>query len=382
MRTVHAISKSSLSLPSNSYVYGIKPVGHKLTAISSDDSLRVFDPETLQVDTGRIFASIHDGITCLEIATCKPESVITAGRDGYIRCWDLRNGKKTIELEDDSSSPFLSLAAAPSGYAVAAGTELTQSQATTQIWDCRYPKAPFVRYIESHNDDVTELCYHPTQPSCLLSGSTDGLVNIYDSVIADEEECLIQVFNHGSSIHHAGFLNESTVYALSHDEQLSIYKCCPASEADGSSPSADPFVFGDVRPRISCDYVADILPLDGGALVAAGSHSTSTLDLSDLHLASQWDFHDAKTIRLLEAHSGEIIRTVHADNRVRATSAPYRSLSLLTGKQSSTIYTGGEDGNVAVWKPTTSANDSSHFGPTRHRRKRDSITIMDRHKPY
>jgi len=32
-------------------------------------------------------------------------------------------------------------------------------------------------YVDSHNDDVTEVQFHPTDPNGLLSGSTDGLIN-------------------------------------------------------------------------------------------------------------------------------------------------------------------------------------------------------------
>lgn len=100
MRIARATAASSLALPGSTYIYCIKPAGSKLTAISSDDSLRVLDPKTLQLDTQHTFTNIHAGITCLETANFDSESVLTAGRDGFIRCWDLRTGEKTGELKD------------------------------------------------------------------------------------------------------------------------------------------------------------------------------------------------------------------------------------------------------------------------------------------
>ncbi|KAL8636658.1 MAG: hypothetical protein Q9228_005971, partial [Teloschistes exilis] len=89
--------------------------------------------------------------------------------------------------------------------------------------DSRATSQPLLQYVESHSDDVTELAFHPSQTSCLLSGSTDGLINLYDTTITDEDDALIQVFNHGSSIAHADFLSDHEVFALSHDEIFSIY---------------------------------------------------------------------------------------------------------------------------------------------------------------
>ena len=112
--------------------------------------------------------------------------------------------------------------------------------------------------------------FHPTQPRCLLSGSTDGLVNIYDVSISDEDDALLQVQNHGSSINHAGFLSHSEFFALSHDELFSVYRLNGQSDA-AEEPS--PTVFGDLRPKLDCEYVVDVIPSGGAeAIVGAGSH--------------------------------------------------------------------------------------------------------------
>ncbi|MCJ1398340.1 hypothetical protein MMC11_001538 [Xylographa trunciseda] len=362
--TARPFATSSLTLPINSYIYSIKAVGPSLAAISSDDSLRVFDPVTLQINSDHVFENAHAGVTCLENVGPSAESVFTAGRDGYARCWDLRSGKKTVELKDDKAAPILSLAVAPGGTAVAAGTELTHSQATVQIWDLRSPQTTVAKYVECHNDDVTELAYHPSRASVLLSGSTDGLVNIYDTTIADEDDSLIEILNHETSIHHAGFLTDTDVYALSHDEQLSIYRLTLPIGGESSNDESDPIVFGDMRPRLSCEYVVDIVADSGSPVIAAGSHTTSTLDLIPLDHTAGWEVDVSRTVRLLGAHDDEIVRTVYIDS------------------QSSAIYTGGEDGAVKVWRPKEVAGNSAHFGPSRTKRKRDGVPDENRRKPY
>jgi len=251
------------------------------------------------------------------------------------------------------------------GTVVAAGSELTQAQATVQIWDYRYPtQMPVVKYAECHNDDVTQLSYHPTQPSYLLSGSTDGLVNIYDTTISDEDDSLIRVFNHGASVAHAGFLSESAVYALSHDESFSIYHVDFHGDDGPDGEVPDSIAFGDLRTRFSCEYIIDMLPGGGGAVLGAGRHSKSTVDLIPFNLTAEWGFHESKRISLPGAHEEDIVRTIHIDNNA------------------ATVFTGGEDGKVKAWAVTTEPEEPNQIGPTRHKKRRGSHLDGKHHKPY
>lgn len=101
----------------------------------------------------------------------------------------------------------------------------------------------------------------------MLSGSTDGLVNIYNTTIADEDDALVQVINHGS-VHHAGFLTEKTIYALSHDEVFSIH---PATDPDEQTQEPDPVQFGDLRQPLDCEYIAQLCIGSQGPYIAAGN---------------------------------------------------------------------------------------------------------------
>ena len=109
------------------------------------------------------------------------------------------------------------------------------------------------------------------RPQILLSGSTDGLVNIYNTTITDEEEALHQTINHGHSIHHANFLSEVDIFALSHDEKFSMYELVTdiAEEVVEKEPSN----FGDMRERLGGEYVVNVLGRgDGGAVMGVGMH--------------------------------------------------------------------------------------------------------------
>lgn len=121
-----------------------------------------------------------------------------------------------------------------------------------------------------HVDDL-QLQFHPTKPQILLSGSTDGLVNVYDTTIQDEEEALHQTINHGASIHHAGFLSDVAIFALSHDEKFSIYELITSLEENAEV--GPPVHFGDMREGLGGEYVANVIKREqGGAVVGIGSH--------------------------------------------------------------------------------------------------------------
>ena len=114
---------------------------------------------------------------------------------------------------------------------------------------------------------MAQLQYHPTRNNILLSGSTDGLVNIYDTTVTDEDEALVQVINHGS-VHHAGFLSERTIYALSPDEHFSVH---PATNPDEPDAGLEPQDFFDVRDPLACEYVVQLCVGAQGPYLAAGN---------------------------------------------------------------------------------------------------------------
>lgn len=234
--------------------------------------------------------------------------------------------------------------------------------------DIRSPQAPRLQYVESHNDDVTEvsqlfahpnrvilhcpyykklllkdrrpkligtqLQYHPTRNNILLSGSTDGLVNIYDTTVTDEDDALMQVINHGS-VHHAGFLSESTIFALSHDEQFSIH---PATNPDDPGQEPEPVDFDDLREPLGVEYVVQVCMGGQGPYIAAGNkmyvlpilfsstllrslitpscHSDKRLDLVPLVSCPSWKFDQDNLWRLPGAHGDEVVRSVYLDEQV------------------------------------------------------------------
>ncbi|KAJ5294854.1 hypothetical protein N7508_009675 [Penicillium antarcticum] len=356
MHNLQAVASSSLSLPADSYIYGLTAAGPgTFAAISSDDSLRVFDAADL--NRGAVVSShTHDGVTSLRSYVGESQLLVTGGRDGKVRIWDVRAGGPVVEMETTKQSPVLSVACNPETNTVVAGTELVSSQAVVEFWDIRSPKEFSLQYVESHNDDITELQYHPTRSNILLSGSTDGLVNIYNTNITDEDEALVQVINHGS-VHHAGFLSEREIFALSHDELFSVH---PATDPDDDAQMPDPVQFGDIREKLACEYVAQLCIGGQGAFIAAGNKMDHRLDLVPLVSGPEWKFDQENLWRLPGAHGEEVVRSVCLD------------------EQSQSVFTCGEDGFVRAWK-LGEEGASVQAGSARSRPKKEK---KDRFKPY
>lgn len=79
------------------------------------------------------------------------------------------------------------------------GTEQKRDNAYLLIYDLR-KSSDFFRYEESHQDDVTSVCFHPHFPNILCSGSTDGLINILDLQAIDETEAILSTINTESTV--------------------------------------------------------------------------------------------------------------------------------------------------------------------------------------
>lgn len=97
-------------------------------------------------------------------------------------------------------------------------------------------------------------------------------MNLYNTTFEDEDDALHQTLNHGASIHHSGFLTETDIFALSHDEKFST--CQMVTNFEETVEEPPPHDFGDLRDLLGCEYVANVLARPGsGGVIGIGSHS-------------------------------------------------------------------------------------------------------------
>ncbi|KAG5365929.1 putative WD repeat-containing protein [Yarrowia sp. B02] len=321
-----------LQLSSKEYVLAIAPVSARdaLAVALSDNSIYLVSPDLSS--SSKVVTKAHERLVGMK--AFDQSTVISWGDDG-VKLWDLREqnsdfNKPLLWMKQGTLGPIVSCDFKDN--IVAGGSELVGTDAGICLWNVTNPKAdgmPFIEFPDVHNDDVTELRFHPTRSNIVVSGSTDGLVNVYDTTETDQDEVVKQVFNHDASIHCAGFVSPNRVYVLSHMETLSIYDM----DFEKDDVAREPLEFGDVRSKFGCEYVADIVP----GYVISGSNNAETYAPGQIQLLpfknETVTYENAAdgVVTLNDAHGTEVVRAVYLDSPKNA------------------VYTGGEDGYVRLW---------------------------------
>lgn len=146
---------------------------------------------------------------------------------------------------------------------------------------------PILSIVDSHTDSITNLVFRASSlasaastenaPSTashkvhLVSSSIDGLINIIDPNIRDEDDAVLTVLNNRSAVQHVKpysgpdfkLLESGQVCAVSQDEKFSVHA---VAESTSEEVSSDPEVV-DLRKELKCDYAIGLLEQQGGGSV-------------------------------------------------------------------------------------------------------------------
>lgn len=97
MGTLKGVASSNLSLPPDTYIYSILPIGPpstspiQIAALCSDDSLRLVFPG-LSPSTLKTYSNVNASVTCASRFSDDGNLIATAGRDGLVKVLDIRTG--------------------------------------------------------------------------------------------------------------------------------------------------------------------------------------------------------------------------------------------------------------------------------------------------
>ncbi|NWU63475.1 WDR89 protein, partial [Pterocles burchelli] len=200
----------------------------RFVAVScSNKSIRLYNRATLNFL--REYSSCPGILNGVRFAHACDSVVFSACSDGTIKCWDIRLAtQKAVQIFSGCpSSVFISFDINSNDLIICAGTEKLENDTFLVFWDARgitssanTTKEPLGVYSESHNDDITKICFHPIEPNLLVSGSTDGLVNVFDINKDNEDDALISTCNSDSSVSCIGWSGKDykQVYCTTHDE--------------------------------------------------------------------------------------------------------------------------------------------------------------------
>ncbi|KAG7697381.1 hypothetical protein KL951_002743 [Ogataea haglerorum] len=308
------------------WALGLAAVAGNVAVASSSGRIHLLSKMLQTIGTLSAHSRSINKIKAVDLHT-----LASCSNDGTVKVWDARSNSETHAFSNARKLPFLSLDACCN--MLVAGTELSGSDSELILWDLRKPTQPFRTFVDSHNDDITEVRFHPSNRQLLLSGSTDGYVNIYDLSVPEEDDALLQVINF-TSIHSANFLSPNRIYTLSHMETFAVHELNDHRTEEHVEPL--PKEFGDVREKWGCEYVVD---LQAPGYVFCGSNSKHQLKMYRFDpVVENFDFSSESPVYFPDAHGEEVVRDVLVlDNMV---------------------YTAGEDNLVKLWKAPCSVADT------------------------
>eukprot|EP01031_Cornospumella_fuschlensis_P032229 gene32227-38981_t len=205
-------------------------------------------------------------------------------------------------------------------------------------------------YDEMHSDTVTNLAFSSKLPHMLMSGAEDGLICLSDTTIQDYDESTSSILNTDCPVRRFGFYGagQDGVYSLSTVETASFWDH-PNAQRIAHLPS--------LREDHNIEYLVDCFESEGSVLLLGGRYdgrgSVFKLDGANLTPYSC----------LEQGHTDTIRCVLFAD---------------ISGDGS--LFTGGEDGNLLVWKSGENASESAGIeeeDELDHKTKDDSIELQD-----
>ncbi|XP_020355435.1 WD repeat-containing protein 89 [Oncorhynchus kisutch] len=281
----------------------------------------------------------HSGAICgVCFAHTSPDLLFSGSADGTVRTWDVRcPGSEAAQVfRSDSSHHFCSFDVSCSDVVLCAGTEqVDEDDSFLVFWDARMAKEKggvLGVYSESHSDDITQVRFHPRNADHLASGSTDGLVNVFDLSLGAEEEALLATCNCGSSASSVCWAGKdfNQLLCLSHDEGLHLWDL---GQLDTDKPltlfsAADARSLTPLSNEVALDYFVGGTWLEeaGRLLVLGGTNN------GDIHLLECSE----EGLYLLRSLQGGHSSTVRC---------------FLWDPAGEALLTGGEDAQLLLWKP-------------------------------
>lgn len=198
-----------------------------LAVSASDFSVRLHNKSTLD-SVGQLEG--HSGpLAGVVFSHSSPALLYSASADGTVRGWDVRRpaAQAAQVFRSDPAHSYCSFDLSCCDSVLCAGTgQVNQEDSFMVFWDVRKQGAGLLGvYSESHSDDITQVRFHPRDKDRLASGSTDGLVNVFDLSAGTEEEALLSTCNSNSSasvICWCG-VDYTQLLCLSHDEGLHLW---------------------------------------------------------------------------------------------------------------------------------------------------------------
>jgi WD40 repeat protein len=312
----------------------------------SNGEVQVYDQaklHRLHTFQGNIATSGSNHPTIINDLICGPQhTIVTADSDSQITVYDLRQGTAALRTSIPAGQSALSVSVGFDGYLAA----VASNKARIHFMDLRQAGTSgnnvLGSYVDTHTDQVTQVHFHPTSTSTLLSASEDGLACIFDTTQPTEELSVKSVMNVGTPLRHVGFCGAdlSSIYCLTGSETASLWHW-------DSSACRQDFGGNMLRERLAQSFGNNGnkgLAID--YLVDAHWDAVS----QELMLMTGSAMGDAALFRLTERSQSTNFEPCHIlQNGHRGVVRAWSPLASSSSSSSSTLITAGEDARLCEW---------------------------------
>ncbi|XP_050300064.1 WD repeat-containing protein 89 [Anthonomus grandis grandis] len=258
----------------------------------------------------------------------------TASSDGSIKVWDLREAKESVFTFSDTTraengllKPLNSFDVSPCDRLLAGGTELVEGDAYILFWDVRKHNL-LGAYWESHTDEISQVKFHPESSDKLMSGSTDGLINIYNLEESSEDDALEETLNTECVVEELQWFEEGGTWKVSCITSINDLQLWATDGAEPYKSYLRKQIGEKIKTKSEYIYLARVHPVRGSLMLLCGSNAN-----------------EGSAFRSLKVMGGNIEKAFQfKENRQRIRAS-------CLNENTSLFLTGGEKGQLDVWKP-------------------------------
>ncbi|CAO1331111.1 unnamed protein product [Diamesa tonsa] len=303
----------------------------KKFAIGLADEMQVYDvtPTGFSKYVGKNdFGKFDRNVTGVEFFKDDPNMLLASTIGGEIFMYDLRTFAKVHTFEDDSElvlKPFTCFDINANNRLICAGSEEMNHNVYMLFFDIRERKFSG-GFFESHTEEVTDVKFHPTNPDLLATGSTDGLINIFDTKQESEDDALKYCLNTESSVSKIKWHHNDKLSCITNTNDLQLF---------------------DVNEQ-------DLLKRWDRASIASAMKRKSVIDCN---LVDCYNYGADEMMYLATSNynKGECIRSLSFDDKSMQPLANFQGnkqiiRASLYKAQDDIFFTFGESGIVSVWK--------------------------------
>ncbi|EFA83211.1 WD40 repeat-containing protein [Heterostelium album PN500] len=352
-----------------------------IAAVGSNNIVKLYD------QTSHSIISVLKGHTDTihQAKFIDDSTLITCSSDRTIRIFncDTATQIKCIQQKEEVFSFDIS------GDIMAVAAGLTVVILDTKTWKQ-------IRCFDCHTGDVTRVMFHPNAPNKLFSCSMDGLINLYDLSIQDDDDAILYVMNGEHSVSTFGFFGASNqlIWSLSTTERLSIWSVEEGTRlreyGDLRTILAEKNNQLEVNYFITCyyDQPSNNLYLFGGDFSGTGLLFQVTDD-QVLPIGRLQNGH-TELIRTMTWNKDVCINTSHNNNNNKNNNNAYATNKSLTTipyhfihlQQKDHIMTTGEDGRLCFWINQTDFKNELQQSPSTRNQSKITKSNTTRSNPY